>query len=58
VAFRRAPVAQSGAIPPGLRKASQRPQSSGKEKAAKDKFNFNRENYARGATKPGPLRLG
>jgi hypothetical protein len=32
--------------------------SSGKEKAANDKLNFNRDNSAFRATKPRPLRLG
>jgi hypothetical protein len=32
--------------------------ASGKEKAVKDKVNFNGGNNARGATKPGSLRLG
>jgi hypothetical protein len=32
--------------------------ASGKEKAVKDKVNFNGGNNARGATKPGSMRLG
>jgi hypothetical protein len=35
-----------------------RRRSSGEENAAKEKRNFNRDNKAHGATKPGPLRLG